>query len=65
MKKKQDLDSSYVDKIKKMAETLLENESAIYKKGSKHIYLIFTVYIYIYIYTVYEVRQNAKKEYST
>ena len=45
MKKEQDPDSSFVDKIKKMAETLLENESAIYKKGSKHIHLIFTVYI--------------------
>jgi hypothetical protein len=33
MKKERNLDSSFVDKIKKMAETLLENESAVYRKG--------------------------------
>jgi hypothetical protein len=34
-KKQQELDGSFVEKVKKMAETLSENESAIYKKGSK------------------------------
>ena len=34
MNKEQDIDAVYVEKIKKIAESLLENESTIYRKGS-------------------------------
>lgn len=46
MKKEQDIDSVHVEKIKKIAESLLENESNVYRKGSSHISVISIVSVY-------------------
>ena len=39
MKKEQDVDGVHVEKMKKIAESLLENESIVYRKGS-YLYLL-------------------------